>query len=103
MQETKNTEKLFEFAYKDKRLTDEAFSNAPVGYFKDAWRRFKKNKASLVAGVIIGALVLFALLAPFFSPYTVAYQDDYYKFRIPKNPIFTRWGWDGKNSILNMT
>ena len=94
MQETKKTEKLFEFADKDKRLTGETFSSAPVGYFKDAWRRFKKNKASLVAGVIIGALVLFALLAPIFSPYTVAYQDDYYKFRTPKNPIFTRLGWD---------
>ena len=84
----------FVFADKSKYVEEQAFVGAPVGYFKDAWRRFKKNKASLVASGIILFLALFAVLAPIFSPYTVAYQDDYYKFRTPKNPIFVRLGWD---------
>lgn len=98
MQEN-STEKLmenkgFQFADRNLNKNSETFSAKPVGYFKDAWRRFKKNKASLVATIIIGALILFAVLAPIFSPYTVAYQDDYYKFRMPKNPVFSRMGWD---------
>lgn len=94
MEEGSKKDKRFEFANKNSRAIGGEFSSEPIGYFKDAWRRFKKNKASLVASVIILALVLFALLAPAFSPYTVSYQDDYYKFRTPKNPIFTRLGWD---------
>ena len=88
----------FVFADKNAHVEKLAFSSKPVGYFKDAWRRFKKNKASLVASGLILFLAFFAILAPMFSPYTVAYQDDYYKFRTPKNPIFTRLNfdfWDG--------
>ena len=88
----------FVFADKSKLQSSQAFTSPPIGYFKDAWRRFKRNKASLVGAVIIGLLLLFSLLAPLFSPYTVAYQDDYYKFRTPKNKLFSAWGvdfWDG--------
>jgi len=73
-------------------------NSEPIGYFKDAWRRFKKNKASVAAAIIIGFLLLFALFAPLLSPYTVSYQDDYYKFRYPKNELFSSLGldfWDG--------
>ena len=43
----------FEFANKGERLTDQKFDDKPIGYFKDAWRRFCKNKASIVAAIII--------------------------------------------------
>lgn len=49
--------------------------------------RFVKNKASLAAAVIIGLLLIFALLAPMFSHYTVGFRDGYYR-RMP--PIFAR-------------
>ena len=74
------------------------FTARPIGYFKDAWRRFKRNKASVVASLIIGFLIAFSLFAPMFSPYTVSYQDDYYKFRYPRNKLFLSLGldfWDG--------
>ena len=35
-----------------------------VGYFTDAWSRFRKNRASVVAGIIIICIVLFATLTP---------------------------------------
>ena len=71
-----------------------------AGYFKDVWRRFCKNKSSLFATAIIGLLLLFAIIAPFLSPYTVSYQDERYKFCPPKNELFTSLGvdfWDGCN------
>ena len=36
----------------------------PVSYFKDAWIRFKKSKASVAATVIIVCIILYAFLAP---------------------------------------
>ena len=46
------------------RLTDKKFDDKPVGYFKDAWIRFKKSKASVVASIIIACIILYAFLAP---------------------------------------
>lgn len=88
----------FVLADKDKMRSAQTFAAPPVGYLKDAWRRFKRNKASLTASVIIGLLILFSIVAPLVSPYTVAYQDDYYKFRYPKNGLCVSLGldfWDG--------
>lgn len=55
--------------------------------FRDALRRFAKNKASVAAAVIIGLLALFALLTPLFSPYEVGFRDGYYR-TMP--PLFAR-------------
>jgi len=58
------TEK-FTFVNEGERLTDKKFEDKPVGYFKDAWIRFRKSKAAVVATVIIIIIILYAFLAPF--------------------------------------
>ena len=54
----------FTFVNEGERLTDQKFDDKPVSYFKDAWIRFKKSKASVVATVIIVCIILYAFLAP---------------------------------------
>ena len=95
---TQPTRELFEFAKRDKEENIQMFKGAPVGYFQDALRRFRKNKSSLIAAAIIGFLLLFSLIAPIVSPYTVSYQDDRYKFCPPENTLAVSLGlnfWDG--------
>ncbi len=55
--------------------------------FGDAFGRFLRNKASVAAGIIIGLLLLFALLTPLFSRYSVGFRDGFYR-TMP--PIFAR-------------
>ena len=57
----------FEFANMGDRITDKKFDTKPIGYFKDAFIRFCKNKASVVAAIIIGIIILYALLVPLFA------------------------------------
>ena len=52
----------FRFAQKEDRIHDAKFETKPIGYFKDAWLRFKKNKASIVAACIILFIVLFFII-----------------------------------------
>ena len=52
----------FKFAQNNGSLHDKELVTKPIGYFKDAWNRFRKNKASIVAAVIILLLVLFSVL-----------------------------------------
>ena len=58
-------EKL-KFASPDRRIHDEKFKTKQVGYFKDAFRRFCKNKSSVVAAIIIIILLLYAIFVPIF-------------------------------------
>ena len=49
----------FKFAQNSTGLRDKELVTKPIGFFKDAWNRFRKNKASIVAAIIILLLVLF--------------------------------------------
>ena len=94
----KIAKEMFEFANVNENIHDKELVTKPVGYFKDAWNRFKKNKASIVAAVIIAILVLFALIGPFTTPYKVSYNDGYFRFTLPRNELFYKLNipfWDG--------
>ena len=58
---------MFEFVNINERLTDKKFDDKPIGYFKDAWIRFRKNKASVAAAIIILLILLFSITAPLFT------------------------------------
>ena len=50
---------LFEFVQIDSRITDTKMATKKIGYFKDAFIRFCRNKASIAASAIILILVLY--------------------------------------------
>ncbi len=80
---------------------DKKLDTKPVGYFKDAMRRFSRNKASVVAAYIILFLILFALIGPYFTSatYQAAQVTDSglmrYKFLPPKLFNAGLGFWDG--------
>ena len=82
----------FEFANLGGKIHDAKFEDKPIGYFKDAWIRFRKNKASIVASLIIVFIILFSIFAPLFNPqYDSTFLDPYYAKKGPKNV------WLGEN------
>lgn len=83
----------FRFVQSDKELHDQKFDTKPVGYFKDAFRRFRKNKSSVTGAVVIILLVVFAVLTPFVSRYGKSDRDAYYSYCLPRNGLFVDWGW----------
>ena len=54
----------FEFANTGDKIHDKKFDDKPIGYFKDAWIRFRKSRASVVAAAIIILIIAFSLIAP---------------------------------------
>ncbi len=77
------------------KITDKKLETKPVGYFRDAMRRFRKNKSSVVAAIIILCLLLFAFVVPMISHYNVDFRDGYYKTVLPKCEALSFLGWDG--------
>lgn len=53
----------------EQRIVDQPLETKEIGYYKDAWNRFKKNKASLVAFIIICILFFFVIFGPYFKKY----------------------------------
>lgn len=84
-------EKL-EFAGHGERITDKKFDDKPIGYFKDAWLRFRKNKASIAAAVIIIIIVLYAVFMPLFAQYPTDFLDPYYAKKGPRNNFLAQFG-----------
>ena len=88
----------FKFHNNDGNLHDTKLETKPVTYMRDALNRFAKNKASILAAIIIGILVLFAVIGPFMSPYQVKDTDAHYAYMLPKIGLFRELGipfWDG--------
>ena len=88
----------FQFAKGRDLQHDSKFSTKPVSYFQGAFNRFCKNKGAVVGGVVIAVLVLFAILAPFFTPFQPAYYDMVYAYVTPKTNLFANSNigfWDG--------
>ena len=83
-EEFKISSEKFNFANSNKSLHDKELDTKPISYFKDAFSRFKKNKASIVATIIICILVLYAIIVPIVSPYSVSYNDENYRGTLPK-------------------
>ena len=97
-QDYKISSEKFVFRATDGNLHDKKLETKPITYFRDALNRFSKNKASILAAVIIGILLLFAIFGPLLSPYTVSYEDVSYAYALPKNQLFYDLGihfWDG--------
>ena len=96
------------FADPNRRTGDQKFDTKPMSYAKDVFRRFCKNKSSVVAAIIIILLVLFAIFVPIFceTNYSLALTDTtYLKYTnlLPKNKMFEGTGfWDGtKKDTIN--
>ena len=88
----------FQFATRNDLYHDSKFETKPVSYFQGAFQRFSKNKGAVVGGIIIAVLVLFAILAPFFTPFKPAYYDMVYAYVYPKLDLFAESDinfWDG--------
>lgn len=85
----------FQLAQRGEKISDKKLDTKAMGYLADAFSRFKKNKSSVVAAIIIIVQLLFAIVVPMFSNYDVDFRDGYYAFCTPRCPGLEWLGWDG--------
>lgn len=86
----------FQFATRNDLHHDSKFETKPVTYFQGAFKRFCKNKGAVVAAVVISILILFAIIAPFFTPYQPSYYDFMFASARPRLKFLEETNfWDG--------
>lgn len=69
------TKDKFEFIQLDETLRDEKFEDEAIGFFKDAMLRFRKNKASVTAFVIISIIIIMSIFGPMMNEYNYKEQN----------------------------
>ena len=90
----------FRFVQQKEKLHDKALKTKPIGYFKDAWIRFRKNKASVAAAVVLAIIILYALLVPIFSVHKLGEKADAtYKKMFPRLYIGETAIFDGAKTM----
>lgn len=94
----------FKFASRSGEIHDLKFDTKATSSIKDVFRRFCKNKSSVVAACIILFLVLYSIVVPLFceNNYTRALTDTdyfYYNTVLPKSHNLQWLGWDGCKNI----
>ncbi len=96
------------FVDRSEFMSDKKFETKPVSYAKDVWRRFCKNKSSVVAAVIVLLLILFSIFVPFLcaNKYTESLTDTtylQYTKLLPRNQLFVNLGIDFWNGTKKTT
>ncbi len=102
MNTTNINKEKFVFVSKEEKIMDQKLDTKSRSYLQDALFRFTKNKASIVAAIIIAILMLFAIFIPIISPYSVSYQEYTYNSVLPRNQIFVNLNipfWDGGKNL----
>lgn len=96
----KLTAEDFTFVQVDDKIYDQKFEGKPIGFFKDAWLRFKQNKASVIAALIILFIVLMAIFAPMCAKYSYREQHTAFGVLPPRIPGLEKLGiCDGSTVI----
>lgn len=86
----------FILVQKNQVLLDEALKTKPIGYYKDAWNRFRKNKASFVAMFFILFILFFTIVGPLMKVYDLpsvsAIEANRLRELPPKVPFLKNFG-----------
>jgi oligopeptide transport system permease protein len=89
----------FAFVNENERITDRKLEDKPIGYLKDAWIRFKKSRASVVAAIIILLIVLYAFLCPvLITNHTSTFLDTNYAKKPARVEALYNLGFNGSTT-----
>ena len=86
----------------DGSIHEQKFQTKPTTFLKDSLKRFRKNKSSVVAAYILGALVLLSIFVPIFDKNDVstASHGAYANLQPKLFDSGTGW-WDGTKHVTN--
>src|SRR5690606_7268052 len=85
-------------------INDIPLETKEIGYYQDSWNRFKKNKASFVAFIIICFILLFVIVGPHLKNYNLFERSTVNAARLanltPRIPFLEDFGvFDGTKTI----
>ncbi|WP_425449065.1 ABC transporter permease [Dethiothermospora halolimnae] len=89
----------------------EKINRESITYWQDAWRRFKENKVSMGAAILLLTIILFTIVGPIISGHDYQFMDTDIKNQLPSTEhwfgtdnmgrdLFSRVSIGGRTSIV---
>ncbi len=88
----------FKLIQTDTRIMDTKLDTKPTTFFRDALRRFRKNKSSVAGAFILAILITLAIVVPIASPHNIDVVSSSEGFLAPKLFKAGTGFWDGTRS-----
>ncbi len=95
-------ESSFRFVNNDKKISDERLTTKATSFAKDSFRRFCKNKSSIVGAIVVGILILMSLIVPIVSPHSTEILKEQEAYLQPKLFAAGTGFWDGTKKYENI-
>ncbi len=95
-------EKNFQLAQSDKKIHDQKFKTKPTTFFKDALKRFGKNKSSVCGAAILGVLLLLSVIVPIIDTSDLNTPKPHETLLEPKLFESGTGFWDGTKQMTNI-
>lgn len=92
----------FILVQENSKIFDKKFETKPTTFLKDAFKRFVKNKSSVVAAIILAILILLALIVPVVSKANIEVPNSAEKFLAPKLFKAGTGFWDGTRKFQHI-
>lgn len=89
------SEDSFKFSNAGVSLSDKKLDTKPTTFAKDSFKRFCKNKSSVVAAIILGIIILMAIIVPMFAAYDPGTVSANEQYLLPKLFESGTGFWDG--------
>ena len=86
----------------DSTVHEQKFQTKPTTFLKDSIKRFGKNKSSVVAAYILGALLLMSFIVPLVDPSNTKGAHQYETYLAPKLFKAGTGFWDGSVKYSNI-
>ena len=93
----------FSFVQRDETIFDTKFETKPTTFLKDAFKRFCKNKSSVVAAIIIGIIVTLGIIVPSVSIYDIEKAHTSETLMLPKLFESGTGFWDGTKEVTGVS
>lgn len=92
----------FNFVNDENRIIDQPLKTKQISYYRDAWNRFKKNRASIIALVIISIIMLFTIFGPIMKkvPSMSVNNQNRMAYLTPKIPLIEKLGFFDGSKVL---
>lgn len=95
------SKKNFTLKNKDESIHDLKLKSKPTTFFKDALKRFRKNKSSVTGAIILGLLLLLSVIVPLVDTSDIVSQHPNETFLEPKLFPSGTGFWDGTKKIYD--
>lgn len=90
----------FETVERKETICDAEFKGVSVSYIRDVWKRFKSNKTTVIASLIILLIVALGIFGPYINSFTYLEQDTDRAYMPPRIPGLEKLGiFDGTKVV----